>query len=454
MRDIVIFLALIGAAPVSFFMPYVGILTWAFISYMNPQRLAFGFAADIPYAAIVGGATLIGLFVSREDTHFPRTPLTIVWIVFTAWMSFTTLFAIYPDLAFAKWVLVMKIMLMSFVTLLVMAKRERLNQLIWVIVLSLGFYGGKGGVFTLVRDTGGLTLVWGPENSFIADNNALALALVMALPLMYYLQTTVTRKFIKYGMLALMALTVMGIVGTHSRGGFLALAAGLLVVLLKSRYKARALIVAAITAVGLVTVAPPAWMERMENIENYEQDSSAMSRINSWWTAYNLANDRLLGGGFDTFNEEVFVRYAPNPSKVFNAHSIYFEVLGEHGYVGLILFLVLGLLALRTATWIVRHTQERDDLKWARTLASMTQISLIGYAVAGAFQNRAYFDLYYHIVGILILTRVIVERSLAENVGESPAFGDNFDLANGFGEGRARNFTFEKQHEEPPKWRE
>ncbi len=436
MRDIVISLVLLGAVPVSFFTPYIGILTWALISYMNPQRLAFGFATDIPFAALVGGATLVGLFVSREDKHFPKTPLTTVWILFTAWISFTTLFAIYPDLAFAKWKLVMKIMLMSFVTLLVMAKRERLNLLIWVIVLSLGFYGGKGGVFTLARDTGGMNLVWGPEDSFISDNNALALALVMALPLMRYLQTIVTRKFIKFGLLALMVLTVMGIVGTHSRGGFIALATVTLAALLKSRYKVRTLMAAAVAAAVLVSVVPMAWKERMENIENYQQDSSAMHRINSWWTAFHLASDRPSGGGFDTFNEEVFVRYAPDPAHVFNAHSIYFEVLGEHGFIGLILFLVLGLLALRTATWIVRHTQARDDLKWASNLAAMTQISIIGYAVAGTFQNLAYFDLYYHLVGILILTRVIVERSLAESAGVPAVFGETNGLSPATGEGQ------------------
>ncbi len=436
MRDIVITVFLLGAIPVAVFHPYIGILFWSLIGYMNPHRLAWGFAEHVPFAALIGGATLLGFLLSREDKHFPKTPLTAVWILFTAWISFTTLFAIYPDLAFAKWQLVMKIMLMSFVTIMVMAKRERLNLLIWVIVLSLGFYGGKGGLFTLTRDTGGMTLVWGPENSFISDNNALALALVMALPLMYYLQTIVTRKFIKYGLLALMALMVMGIVGTHSRGGFIALATVTLAALLKSRYKLRTLMMAAVAAAVLASVVPSAWKERMENIGSYQQDASSMNRINSWWMAFHLASDRPLGGGFDTFNEEVFARYAPNPAHVFNAHSIYFEVLGEHGFIGLILFLVLGLLALRTATWIVRHTQARDDLKWASNLAAMTQLSLIGYAVAGTFQNLAYFDLYYHLVGILILTRVIVERSLAESASVPVVFGETNGLSRATGEGQ------------------
>lgn len=443
MRDIVITVFLLGGIPIAFFHPYIGILFWSLISYMNPHRLAWGFAEHIPFAALIGAATLLGFLMSREDKHFPKTLLTVVWILFITWISFTTIFALYPDLAFLKWKLVMKIMLMSFVTLMVMAQRERLNLLIWVIVLSLGFYGGKGGLFTLTRDTGGMTLVWGPDNSFISDNNALALALVMVLPLMYYLQSIVSRKIFKYGLLALMPLTVMGVVGTHSRGGFVALAAIILAALLMSRYKVRLLIVAAITAVGLVSLAPPAWLERMENIENYEQDASAMSRINSWWTAFYLASDRPLGGGFDTFNEEVFARYAPTSSEAYNAHSIYFEVLGEHGFIGLALFLILGLLALRTTSWIVCHTQARDDLKWANTLATMIKLSLIGYAVGGAFQNRAYFDLYYHLVVVLILTRMIVERSLAESDIIPTVLGKSDGLPPARGEGQTRGIAFE-----------
>src|SRR3546814_1570351 len=96
------------------------------------------------------------------------------------WMSFANLFAMVPDLAFEKWTQSVKILLMTFVTMALMYKRERLQALIWLIVVPLGYFGSMGGLFTIVG--GGTSHVWGPPGSLIADNNAHAMAVVMVLP--------------------------------------------------------------------------------------------------------------------------------------------------------------------------------------------------------------------------------------------------------------------------------
>ncbi len=413
MRDIVIALIIFGGVPVALFQPHVGVLLWSWISYMNPHRLTFGFAYDFPFAAVIGGATLLGLLFTRDRQRLPMTPITMAWLLFVVWMCFTTLFALHPDDAFLEWKRTMKIMLIAFTTVMLMAHRDRLHLLIWVIVLSLGFYAVKGAVFTLTHDTGGLNLVWGPEGSFIEDNNALAFALIMTLPLMRYLHLVTENKWIKRGLLAMMLLTVIAIVGSHSRGALLAGVAIGLYFWFKSDNRFR--IATALVLIGalVAAVAPPVWIERMETIRTYEQDPSAMGRINAWWVAVNLTRDRpIVGGGFNTFQEDTFARYAPEPENVHDAHSIYFEVLGEHGYVGLVLFLFLGVLALRNGKWIMRATRDRPDLKWAGQLAAMLQVSLIGYATGGAFLGLAYFDLYYHLVAMLIITRILVEQAL------------------------------------------
>jgi probable O-glycosylation ligase (exosortase A-associated) len=418
MRDLLVTAVLLGAVPFVLFAPYIGILFWSLIGYLNLHRFVWGFAGTIPFAEIIGVSTLIGLFLSKEEKRFPLTTLTVVWITFIAWISFTTLFALYPDLAYTKWLFMAKVMLMSFVTLLVMARRERVDLLVWVIVLSLGFYGFKGGLFTITHMTGTDVLVYGPPKSFIEDNNAIGLALVMALPLMNYLRKKITHRLMKWGMWCVMGLSLTAVIGTHSRGAALGLAAVGGAALLQSRYKTKALAALVLTALVGSAFVPQAWVERIQTVRHYEQDDSAMSRINSWHTSYNLASDRLLGGGFDSLQTETYLRYSPGPAppRALNAHSIYFEVLVEHGFIGLGLFLLLGAMALRTSTWIRQHTEGRDDLTWARELAASTRLGLIGYFVSGAFLNLAYFDLYYHVIGILVLTRVIVERSLAEEV--------------------------------------
>jgi probable O-glycosylation ligase (exosortase A-associated) len=140
-----------------------------------------------------------------------------------------------------------------------------------------------------------------------------------------------------------------------------------------------------------------------------------MGRINAWWVAWNLAVDRFpIGGGFVVDTVEVFKLYAPDPTQVFVAHSIYFQVLGQHGFMGLALFLmVLGFVWLNFSQ-IVQKTKKLSGMEWARDLAAMCQVSLVGYAVGGAFLSLAYFDLPYYIVCISIILRKLVEVELAK----------------------------------------
>jgi hypothetical protein len=89
-------------------------------------------------------------------------------------------------------------------------------------------------------------------------------------------------------------------------------------------------------------------------------------------------------------------------------------MLGEHGYVGLILFLLLWLLVWRDAVWIMRRTQNREDLRWASRLAQLIQVSLVGYAVGGTFLNLAYYDVPYNLLVALVLTRLLVAKAIEE----------------------------------------
>jgi len=158
---------------------------------------------------------------------------------------------------------------------------------------------------------------------------------------------------------------------------------------------------------------PQKWSDRMATIETYEQDGSAMSRINSWTTATNVAKDRLFGAGFHSHYARGFASYAEDPSGIRPAHSIYFEMLGEHGFIGLGLFLLLWILVWRDASWIIRQTASSKDLRWASDLARMIQVSLIGYGVGGAFLNLAQYDVPYNLLAALVVTRMLVERQMS-----------------------------------------
>ena len=180
--------------------------------------------------------------------------------------------------------------------------------------------------------------------------------------------------------------------------------------------------IAVATLVAALSFLPDSWYDRMYTIDQYEQDESAQGRLNSWLFALRLASDHpLTGGGFRVVDDpSLYFHYVPNADVVHNFHSIYFEVLGEHGYVGLILFLSLIVVSLGTAQWIIRNARARPDLEWARLLASAVQVSIVGYCAAGTFLNLGFYDLFYALVAMLIATKVVVAQSIAPRVSQLP----------------------------------
>lgn len=410
MRDILVTLIVFGFIPFILYRPYIGILVWSWLGFMNPHRLCFGFAYDLPFSKIIGLITIFA-FLYYKDKIMPKgTGLLWMLIIYVGWVSITTSMAIYPEEAMVQWIDFLKVISMVVLLIFMASDKNKVNALVATIVLSLGYYGLKGGVFTIV--TAGAFHVWGPTESFIADNNALGLALVMVLPLMWYLHTQAGNKLFRNASLILMILTAFAILGTQSRGGFLALMAmtGFLVVKSKAKFKAAAVVV--ILAPLLYVFMPQSWHDRMDSIKNYHQDESAMMRINAWEFSINLANDNpIFGGGYSTFSEELFAKYSTRPEvQSTGPHSIYFESLGEHGWVGLIIFSMLLIVLYRTMGHIMKTAPKYEDMIWMRDLAAMIQVSIVGYVVAGLFLEMAKFDLLYALIGIGIAMSTLLHK--------------------------------------------
>jgi putative inorganic carbon (HCO3(-)) transporter len=424
MRDILVTFIVFASLPLIIKNPVNGVLMWIWISVMNPHTQGWGFATTFPFAFIIGAVTIFSLVISRQPKTLPISGVTFTLLALVIWMNVSTLFAIFPASAYAQWNKVMKIMLMSLVTMMVIRKREDIHRMIWMLVISLGFYGVKGGIFT-VR-SGGNFRVWGPEGTFIGGNNEIALALVVAIPLMRYVQQTSKSRWIWHGMNATMLLSAMAALGSYSRGALLAIAAMIALMWFKSKNKMiGAILLAFIVPLSLLFM-PDRWTERMDSISEYKADDSAMGRINAWYMAYNLAKDRFFGGGFEIADPYTFFLYAPNPADVHAAHSIYFQALGEHGFIGLGLYLMLGILTWRSAAWIVRNSRDDAELLWANQMARMIQASVIGFAVGGAFLSLLYFDVPYYLMAAVVAVRALVERRKAgidTVVVERPSLG-------------------------------
>lgn len=412
MRDLLITLIIFGSLPYFFKAPVIGALMWVWVSVMNPHSQTWGFAGSFPFALIIAVTTIASLIVSRQPKNLPLTPVTITLICLTLWMNATLPFSLFYDSALSQWEKVMKIMLMTFVCMMLIKSRKDVQRLIWILAISLGYYGIKGGIFTL--RSGGSEKVWGPTGTFIAGNNEIALALIMVIPLMYYLRQESRNTWIRRGLMASMLLSALASLGSYSRGALLAIAAMVIFMWFKSSKKMGFGLLLIFTIPFFLMFMPEQWNDRMNTINDYKSDGSAQGRINAWLMTYNLAKDRFFGGGFDIYNSSTFAMYAPSPADVHAAHSNYFQIMGEHGFVGLALYLLLGILTWRCATWIIRNTSQHASLQWAANLSRMLQTSLIGFFVGGAFLSLAYFDVPYFLMVALVVTRILVEQALAE----------------------------------------
>jgi probable O-glycosylation ligase (exosortase A-associated) len=411
MRDIFVAVVIFWFLPQVLKRPQIGIYLWCWISYMNPHRLAYGFAMTFPWAYTIAIATLMGMFISKEPKRFLWTRETILMLVLLGWAAITSMNAFFPDLAWDGWIKFFKIMLMTFVTIMVINNRERLTGVFWMIALSMGFYGIKGGIFTILN--GGAYRVQGPDGTFIGGNNEMALALVMTIPIIAYLRSQEKRHWLKMGLTGAMLLTAIAAIGSQSRGALVGMVAMGTFLWLKSSSKLMTGVLMLI-AVGVIgAIMPQEWYDRMETTKTYQQDNSALGRINAWHTAFNVAKARITGGGIEMFRPSVFRQFAPDPNRVHDVHSVYFEVMGEHGFIGFGLFMTIMAFTWMKGSSIIRRTKRNLELKWAQDLAAMTQVSLIGYATCGAFLGLSYFDFYWHLVAIMVILNHLVTQQLA-----------------------------------------
>lgn len=412
MRDLVLIVAFLATLPLCFLRPYIGIFLWYWVAFMNPHRLTFGFMRNFPLAQWLGSATLLGWILMGRTRRFAwgreSTLLALLVVLFTS----NTVFALFPQLAWVKWQMVAKIVLMTFVTIWTIDTKEKLRGLFYVTAYSICFFAVKGVPWAIA--TGSQQRLMGPADTFIGENNSLGMALNMMLPVVFFLARHESNRWLRMLNYAVFFLTIAGVFITYSRGSFLALSSVVALLVLRDRHKLL-MLASLVVGVWIVTaVVPEKWFSRMQTIETYEKDESAMSRIETWGWAYDLAKERpLTGGGFEAFRA--------NPTDI-DAHSNYFGMLAEQGFLATGIYLLLIASCLFTLQGIARRDRGSPSGGWYGDCARMMQVSLVAYLVNGLTINRQYFDLFY-----LIVAMTVILKSLARAAEQEASVGKASD---------------------------
>ena len=393
-RDIILSSVLCGCLGLTFRYPYVGVLTWTWLAIMQPHREVYGVVSNtLRLNFIVAFATIAVWFFSKERKLPPVDGTLAAVLMFLAWMTFSNVYVDASNLGWVLWDRAWKILALGLIVGATANTKERIHALMWMVMLALVYYGGKGGLLTLM--TGGAKRITGPPDTLIGDNNQLALTLLMILPIVNYLRVHSANKLVRLGVIVLGLLTFLSVIGSYSRGAYVALAALCFVGWVRARNKLIYPILLTIVAVPALMFMPQSFYDRAATLQNAGDDPSFQGRVQAWHVAYYYARDHFpFGAGFSgTQFSQVYNYYFPGASS-HAAHSIYFQVLGDHGFMGLAIFLTILFLALLNTQRIRKAARNRPEFKWAYDLATMIQLSIIAYCVGGAALSMAYDDMF------------------------------------------------------------
>jgi putative inorganic carbon (HCO3(-)) transporter len=401
MRDLIVLAFTIGSAYIGFVRPWMGVLALAVLNYLNPHRYAWGFATTMPVYFIVFVATVLGLVFNGKDRQpFPWTWETRLFISLLAWFTFTTFWGPdFPVAARQHWDKVMKIYISIFPTLLLITNKERLRWLVIVIALSFGLIGLKGGIFAF--GTGFRYHVVGPADTFYGGNNEIALALNMTLPLLMLCAKEVRSKNAKIFFYVVFFFSVCSIISTWSRGGLITLCAVLGAIVLTGRRKWLSIPLVVIAVMVAKPNLPVGWSSRMSTIETYQHELDVKTRFEAWDYAWERAKESpLTGGGFET--------WMGGPRDV---HNAYLEILSEHGFVAFTFWLFLFFGSIIGLERLRRRASTTESNIWMKDYARAIQISLLGYGVGGMALGVAYWDIFYHLVALSVLLKVMLGKA-------------------------------------------
>jgi len=387
-----------------------------------PNGWVWGIASSVRYNLLIALATIISFLIQKDKIKTDVSGITITIILFFCWATISSVITLSnPDIVWREWNLFMKIIVFYIFCILTLKEKHHITVFLWAIALSASYFGASEGVKYVI--SGGGHVLQGIEGSRLEDRNELALAINMAIPLLIFLLTQTKHKILRLGLIGAIVFSAIAIVGSFSRGGLL----GLIVVggyfFLQSKKKLLVVVLLSFTVAGAVTFAPDSWLERMDTIEEMDKDDSFLGRIAAWKQAVLMAADNpVFGGGFKAGqNYGLWKLYEPDFSKldfIFDtssykapfpkaAHSIYFQVLGDHGVIGLFIFLFILLLTFRKLSWIVKSSND----EWSIGLARMLKVSLVAYCVGGAALSLPYFDLSFALFALAHCLGSIVSRN-------------------------------------------
>lgn len=404
--------------------PFLWVLLYVYIDILAPQRIGYSLIASLPVSLIAFAAAFGGWLVldRKEGARFTmRQGLMLALLAYCWW---TTGNADFPVEAATKWDWVWKALLFAIFLPLTLTTRARIEALALMLVLAIA---------TIVIGTGMKTVLGGGgyenlkffvnDNSGVYESSTLATVAIGLIPLIWWFTrygTVLRSHWLVTGFaVALTFACLMVPIGTEARTGLLCIAA-LGVLLLRYTTK-RLMFIAAASALGLVALPflPQSYYDRMATLAAPGGDESASTRVAVWEWTLDYVAEKPFGGGFDAYRSNRFAYVMPVKQVNGNTtsveyrevvdegrafHSAIFELLGEQGWPGLMIWLALHGLGLWQMERIYRRWKGAmaEEDAWIAPFASALQMGAVIYLVGALFQGIGYQPVMLMMVGLQI----------------------------------------------------
>ncbi len=422
MIDLGLFLFIAGLLLLGIRRPFVWVLAYIYIDTLAPQDIGWRLVAALP-VSLIAFCAAFGGWVLADPKHGARFALR-QWLlaILLGWCALTTANADFPLEAAQKWEWVWKALVFAIFVPLTITTRLRFEAVVLTMVLTAGAIIINGGIKTATGGGGyGVLHLFVDNNTGMYESSTIATVAIAIIPLIRWAMRHGTVfapdwRVKTFGYALIFACLLMPI-GTEARTGLLCMA--VLAVLMLRDVRRRFLYLGAAAALGLVALpfVPQSWYARMSTLDSAEEDTSASTRMAVWRWTIDYANSHPMGGGFDAYRGNKFTYKLPvrtgegNTSSVVYQdhtdqarayHSAIFEMLGEQGWPGLILWLWIHGLGLWQMERIRRRWKGRAaaDQQWQAPLAVALQFAQVIYLVGSVFQGIAYQPFILTLIGV------------------------------------------------------
>jgi putative inorganic carbon (hco3(-)) transporter len=400
--------------------PFVATLGYVWVDTFQPQAIAYFVLNQLPVAMIMAMAALGGylLFDRRCPPHFNLQ--TALQIVMALWVTITLIWAQAPEAAWAKWDWAFKTIVFATFVPYVIRSKVQIEAFVQTYVFSLAANFVPFGIKVLYSGGGyGMNLGLQSGNSGLAEGGLLSTSCLMVVPLSIYLagHGALIPKLrilpLVYWLIAV--LSVITAIGTYERSALLGLIALAAYTWVRTRQKLFIGGIIVIAVCVIIYASSNTWNERISTIGTYQNDSSAYVRILVWKWTLEFTSTHPFGGGFVSY----LMNHVEVPPNVFEPghiefarafHSIYFEILGEHGYPGMLIFLSLAVSTFLKLRRVAKRARCYAETEWLVSLCDALQGGLLVFMICGAFVGIAFQPMFWYFVSVSICLSAYLRR--------------------------------------------